>query len=202
MVDRPPSAGGPTPDSRLLTKLVVSGRLSFVELVVARVLSVVSAELMVDRPLTVVDRLLSTELLVDRPLPAVDRILPTEPVVDRSPSASSSAFDSRLLTELVVSGRLSFAELVVARVLSVVSAELMVDRLLSTELVVGRPLTDVDRLLSTELLVDRPPSATAPDADSRVVNRATPIYGWPSDTEPRAAKSRRVRVRTHNRGFP
>ena len=142
----------------------------------------------------------------------VDGLLSTGLIrVDRSSSAASSTF-SKLLTKLVVSGRLSFAELVVTRVLSGVRvfAELMVDKLLSTELVVERPLRilftelGVDRLLSTELLADRPPSATAPasDADYRTVNRATPIYGRPSSTEPGAAKSRGVRVRAHVRGFP
>jgi hypothetical protein len=135
----------------------VVAKVLFAELVVTRVLS---TELMVSG-------LLSTELVIDRSLPDVNRLLSTELVVDRPPSAVTPNVNTGLLcTKLVVSRQISFAELVVARV-QVLSAELLVDRLFSTKLVVDRPLSDVNRLLPTELVVDRPPSAVTSNVDSR-----------------------------------
>ena len=90
---------------------------------------------------------------------------------------------------------------VVAKVLS---AQFMVDRLLSTELAIDRPLPVVNRLLSAELVVakvpsaelilDRPPSAVAPIVNCMVAYRATPIYGRLSSDETGATKYRGVRV--------
>jgi hypothetical protein len=93
----------------LSTKLVVNGPLSNVdrslptELVVAKVLSVQFTGM--------VDRLLSAKLVVDRPLSDVDRLLSTEFVVDRPPSAVAPNVDSWVVSRATPTyGRLSSAK--------------------------------------------------------------------------------------------